>query len=118
MGYFACIIGLRYPSSLPQCVNRGRMPNQVQQLESQRAIDVADVFISYSRKNIEFAQRLHHEPWVDGKYGKAVEVNGKPDRLAQPRNTIAIPSEGYRFSSVIPGLPSWEASHRPCVPHQ
>ena len=33
---------------------------------------MADVFISYSRKDIEFAQRIHHEleardrqPWVD-----------------------------------------------------
>ena len=33
---------------------------------------MADVFISYSRKDIQFAQRIHHEleardrePWVD-----------------------------------------------------
>ena len=45
---------------------------QVQQLEPQKATDMGDVFISYSRKDIEFAQRLHHEleardrePWVD-----------------------------------------------------
>jgi len=48
------------------------MPYQVQQLEPQKATDKVDVFISYSRKDIEFAQRLHHEleardrePWVD-----------------------------------------------------
>ena len=48
------------------------MPNQAPQLESQRAADMADVFISYSRKDIEFAQRIHQEleardrqPWVD-----------------------------------------------------
>jgi len=48
------------------------MPYQVQQLEPQKATDMVDVFISYSRKDIEFAQRLHHEleardrePWVD-----------------------------------------------------
>ena len=37
------------------------MPYQVQQLEPQKATDMVDVFISYSRKDIEFAQRLHHE---------------------------------------------------------
>ena len=37
------------------------MPNQAPQLESQRAADMADVFISYSRKDIEFAQRIHQE---------------------------------------------------------
>jgi len=36
------------------------MPNQAPQLESQRATDMADVFISYSRRDIEFVQRLHH----------------------------------------------------------
>ncbi|HHZ89379.1 TPA: TIR domain-containing protein [Candidatus Poribacteria bacterium] len=48
------------------------MPNQAPQLESQRAADMVDVFISYSRKDIEFAQRLHHtlesrdhESWID-----------------------------------------------------
>ncbi|MFP6724756.1 MAG: hypothetical protein VCF25_31475 [Candidatus Poribacteria bacterium] len=37
------------------------MPYQVQQLEPQKATDMVDVFISYSRKDIEFTQRLHHE---------------------------------------------------------
>ena len=48
------------------------MPYQVQQLEPQKATDMVGVFISYLRKDIEFAQRLHHaleskdrEPWVD-----------------------------------------------------
>ena len=48
------------------------MLNQVPQLEPQKATDMSDVFISYSRKDIQFAQRLHHgletrdhEPWVD-----------------------------------------------------
>jgi hypothetical protein len=48
------------------------MPYQVQQLEPQEAADMVGVFISYLRKDIEFAQRLHHVlefrdrgPWVD-----------------------------------------------------
>ena len=48
------------------------MPRLVPQLETHRATDMADVFISYSRKDIESAQRFHHEletgnhdPWAD-----------------------------------------------------
>ena len=36
------------------------MPKLVLQLEVQRAADMADVFIFYWRKDIEFIQRLNH----------------------------------------------------------
>ena len=52
--------------------NHDRMPKLIPQLGTQRVTDMVDVFISYLRKDIEFAQRIHHEleardrqPWVD-----------------------------------------------------
>ena len=60
------------PTSFPQYGNCGRMPKQIQQLEVKGQLMMFDVFISYSRKDIESAQRFHHEletgnhdPWAD-----------------------------------------------------
>ena len=53
-------------------VNPDIMPKLIPQLDTQRVADMADVFISYSRKDIDFVQHLHQElesrnrePWVD-----------------------------------------------------
>ncbi|MBQ15232.1 MAG: hypothetical protein CMQ17_12640 [Gammaproteobacteria bacterium] len=46
--------------ALPQYDNHDTMPRLVPQFKAQRAI-MLDVFISYSRKDIEFAQRLQHD---------------------------------------------------------